>query len=59
LAYERQPPLPITATPLKPETGKGYVIKNRQASEKPPVFPHCNISYSALQYKEERMEIEF
>jgi hypothetical protein len=33
LAYERLSPLPKTVTPLKPETGKGYVIKTDEASE--------------------------
>jgi hypothetical protein len=34
----------MTVTPLKPETGKTYVIPTRQASKKP-------IIYVAVQYK--------
>jgi hypothetical protein len=38
----------MTVTPLKPETGKGYVITKRQASEKPEYSVlHCNITYIA------------
>jgi hypothetical protein len=38
----------MTVTPLKPETGKGYVITKRQASEKPvQSVLHCNITYIA------------
>jgi hypothetical protein len=39
----------MTVTPLKPETGEGYVIKNRQASEKPAeMLVHCDMIYVAM-----------
>jgi hypothetical protein len=38
----------MTVTPLKPETGKGYVITKRQASEKPAQYVlRCNIKHIA------------
>ncbi|NGO50348.1 hypothetical protein [Allomesorhizobium camelthorni] len=36
---------------MKPETGKGYVITKRQASEKPEeMFLHRNMTYAALRH---------
>jgi hypothetical protein len=41
----------MTVTPLKPETGEGYVIKIRGASKKLPADFATQYSYIAMQYK--------
>jgi len=50
LAYERLSPLPKTVTPLKPETGKGYVIKTYEASENQIHILRCKKVDDAAQY---------
>jgi len=50
LAYERLSPLPKTVTPLKPETGKGYVIKTYEASENQIHILRCKKVDDAVHY---------
>jgi hypothetical protein len=40
----------MTVTPLKPETGEGYVIQNRGASKNHPSIVRRSIEFRASQY---------